>query len=330
MFPCPEATYFYGLGIVWAIAMEGREVRDIKVKEGMTVDEFVRAMSDSGGFTAEKLADAVDIVERMVRDEGCLTFLSFPACIIATGTRGVIVELVKRKLVDVVITTCGTLDHDLARTWKRYYHGDFAMDDAELREQGINRLGNVLVPDESYGLVLEERLVPMFEEILQGRDSISTREVIDQVGARLDSEDSLLYWAHRNGVPIFVPGITDGSFGSQLWMYWQTHRDLKVDLFEDEQELADLVFRAERSGALIVGGGISKHHVIWWNQFRGGLDYAVYMTTAVEYDGSLSGAQVREAISWGKVREDAWQVNVEGDATITLPILVAALVERSR
>ncbi|HOO04772.1 MAG TPA: deoxyhypusine synthase [Methanomassiliicoccales archaeon] len=310
--------------------MEGREVRDIKVKEGMTVDEFVRAMSDSGGFTAKKLADAVDIVERMVRDEGCLTFLSFPACIMATGTRGVIVELVKRKLVDVVITTCGTLDHDLARTWKRYYHGDFAMDDAELREQGINRLGNVLVPDESYGLVLEERLVPMFEEILQGRDSISTREVIDQVGARLDSEDSLLYWAHRNGVPIFVPGITDGSFGSQLWMYWQTHRDLKVDLFEDEQELADLVFRAERSGALIVGGGISKHHVIWWNQFRGGLDYAVYMTTAVEYDGSLSGAQVREAISWGKVREDAWQVNVEGDATITLPILVAALVERSR
>jgi deoxyhypusine synthase len=330
MFPCPEATYFYGLGIVWAIAMEGREVRDIKVKEGMTVDELVRAMSDSGGFTAKKLADAVDIVERMVRDEGCLTFLSFPACIMATGTRGVIVELVKRKLVDVVITTCGTLDHDLARTWKRYYHGDFAMDDAELREQGINRLGNVLVPDESYGLVLEERLVPMFEEILQGRDSISTREVIDQVGARLDSEDSLLYWAHRNGVPIFVPGITDGSFGSQLWMYWQTHRDLKVDLFEDEQELADLVFRAERSGALIVGGGISKHHVIWWNQFRGGLDYAVYMTTAVEYDGSLSGAQVREAISWGKVREDAWQVNVEGDATITLPILVAALVERSR
>ena len=310
--------------------MEGREVRDIKVKEGMTVDEFVRAMSDSGGFTAKKLADAVDIVERMVRDEGCLTFLSFPACIMATGTRGVIVELVKRKLVDVVITTCGTSDHDLARTWKSYYHGDFAMDDAELREQGINRLGNVLVPDESYGLVLEERLVPMFEEILQGRNSISTREVIDQVGARLDSEDSLLYWAHRNGVPIFVPGITDGSFGSQLWMYWQTHRDLKVDLFEDEQELADLVFRAERSGALIVGGGISKHHVIWWNQFRGGLDYAVYMTTAVEYDGSLSGAQVREAISWGKVREDAWQVNVEGDATITLPILVAALVERSR
>jgi len=308
--------------------MEERKVRDIKVEGGMSVDQLVRSMSESGGFTAKKLADAIDIVEKMVRDEKCLTFLSFPACIMATGTRGVIVELVKRKLVDVVITTCGTLDHDLARTWKDYYHGDFMMDDAELREKGMNRLGNVVVPDESYGLLLEERLVPMFEEILAGRDSISTHELIDEVGARLDNEESLLYWAHRNQIPIIVPGITDGSFGSQLWMYWQTHRDLKVDLFADEQELSGLVFRAEASGALIIGGGISKHHVIWWNQFRGGLDYAVYMTTAAEYDGSLSGAQVREAISWGKVREDAWQVNVEGDATITLPIMVASLIER--
>ncbi|HUT27772.1 MAG TPA: deoxyhypusine synthase [Methanomassiliicoccales archaeon] len=308
--------------------MEERKVSDIKVDTGMTVDQLVKAMSDSGGFTAKKLADAVDIVEKMVKDEECLTFLSFPACLMATGTRGVIVELVKRKLVDVVITTCGTLDHDLARSWKHYYHGDFNMDDAELREQGMNRLGNVIVPDESYGLVLEQRLLPMFEEILAGKESISTREIIDEIGARLDNEDSLLYWAHKNQIPIFVPGITDGSFGSQLWMYWQTHRNLKMDLFQDEQDLSGLVFHAERSGALIIGGGISKHHVIWWNQFRGGLDYAVYMTTAAEYDGSLSGAQVREAISWGKVRENAWQVNVEGDATITLPIMVASLVER--
>jgi deoxyhypusine synthase len=310
------------------ITMEERAVRDIKVDGNMSVDQLVRAMSESGGFTAQKLADAIDIVEKMVKDEKCLTFLSFPACIMATGTRGVIVELVKRKLVDVVITTCGTLDHDLARSWKDYYHGDFLMDDAELREHGMNRLGNVVVPDESYGLVLEERLIPMFEEILGGRDSISTREIIDEVGARLDNEDSLLYWAHRNQIPIYVPGITDGSFGSQMWMYWQSHRNLKIDLFADEQELSGLVFHADSSGALIIGGGISKHHVIWWNQFRGGLDYAVYMTTAAEYDGSLSGAQVREAISWGKVREDAWQVNVEGDATITLPIMVAAIVER--
>ena len=70
-------------------------------------------------------------------------------------------------------------------------------------------------------------------------------------------------------------------------------------------------------------GGISKHHVIWFNQFRNGLDYAVQVSTAVEYDGSLSGAQTREAISWGKVKEDASHITVEGDVTVLLPLVIA-------
>jgi deoxyhypusine synthase len=308
--------------------MEGRKVKDIAIAQGMTVDQLMRELKESGGFTGRKLADAVDIMEKMVRSDGCIKFLSFPACLMATGTRGVIVEMVKRKLVDVVITTCGTLDHDLARVWRNYYHGDFNLNDAELRNEGINRLGNVLVPDDSYGLILEERLIPMFEEILEGKSSISTRELIDAVASRIDDESSLLYWSHKNNIPIFVPGITDGSFGSQVWMYWQTHRNLHINLFQDEQDLSDMIFHAKETGAVIIGGGISKHHVIWWNQFRGGLDYAIYMTTALEYDGSLSGAQVREAVSWGKVKETADHVTVEGDATITLPMAVSSLIER--
>lgn len=304
-----------------------RPVKDIRLRSHMSVDELVRQWKESGGFTGRKVADAVDIVERMMRRD-CVRFLSFPACLMATGARGVLVELVRRRMVDVVITTCGTLDHDLARVWKDYYHGDFNMDDALLHQKGVNRLGNVLVPNESYGIVLERKLIPMFERILQGRNSISTREIIDEVGARIDDEGSLLHWCHRNKVPMYVPGITDGSFGSQLWMHWQTHRGLRMDLFGDEQELSDLTFDAKETGAIIIGGGISKHHTIWWNQFRGGLDYAVYLTTAPEYDGSLSGAQVREAVSWGKVKEDADQITVEGDATITLPVIVASVIHR--
>ena len=135
-------------------------------------------------------------------------------------------------------------------------------------------------------------------------------------------KDSILYWTWKNSIPIFVPGITDGAFGSQLWLFYQEHRDFKINLFSDEQELSDIVFDAKKTGALIVGGGISKHHVIWWNQFK------VYLTTAVEYDGSLSGAQTREAISWGKIKENADHVNVEGDATVTLPIIMAAVMDR--
>ena len=109
---------------------------------------------------------------------------------------------------------------------------------------------------------------------------------------------------------------------------WLTAPASLEEVFRDEQELSDITFEAKETGAIVVGGGISKHHTIWWNQFRGGLDYAVYLTTAVEYDGSLSGAQVREAVSWGKVKEGADQITVEGDATITLPIIVASLVDR--
>jgi len=305
-----------------------KPVKDIGIKNGMSVDSLVMEMGESGGFTGRKIAEAVDILEEMFSKDGCKTFLSFPACIMATGTRGVIVELVKRGLVDVIITTCGTLDHDLARIWRDYYHGEFFMDDAELRHQEVNRLGNVLVPDDSYGIILENMLIPMFGEILEGRDAISTRELIEQVGNRVEDENSLVHWCAKKGVPVYVPGITDGSFGSQLWMYWQTHRNLKIDLFKDEQELSDIAFEAEETGALIIGGGISKHHVIWWNQFRGGLDHAVYLTTAPEYDGSLSGARVREAVSWGKVKENADQLTVEGDATITLPLIVSAVIER--
>ena len=304
------------------------EVKDIKVKKGMTVNDLVKMMGESGGFTSQKLADATDIVEKMVKNKDCLRILSFPACIMATGTRGVIVDMVKNGYIDLIITTCGTLDHDLSRTWRAYYKGDFMMDDEKLRDHEISRLGNVLVPDECYGLILEEKLAPMFEEIFKDTLSLSTHEIIDQVGARLDNEDSLLYQCHKHNVPVFVPGITDGSFGCQLWMYYQMHRKLRIDLFGDEQMLSEMTDEAKETGAIIIGGGISKHHVIWWNQFRGGLDYAIYLTTAQEFDGSLSGAQIREAVSWGKVKPDAKKMTVEGDATISLPIIMAAVEDR--
>jgi len=99
---------------------------------------------------------------------------------------------------------------------------------------------------------------------------------------------------------------------------------------KDEQELSDIVFTAKKAGAIMIGGGISKHHVIWWNQFRGGLDYAIYLTTAEEWDGSLSGARIREAVSWGKVKETAPYITVEGDATITLPIIAGSVIGEGR
>ena len=305
-----------------------RAVKDMVLEKGMSVDALMRQWKESGGFTGRKLADATDIIERMERRE-CVKFLSFPACIIASGTRGIIRDMVKESLFDVIITTCGTLDHDIARIKKNYYHGDFGMNDTELHKKGINRLGNVFIPNESYGIVLEELIQPFLEKLwTKGRKEWAVYELIWELGRELDDETSIIYWAQKNRIPVFVPGITDGAVGSQLWLFYQEHRDFKLDLFKDEQALADIVFPSKKTGALMIGGGISKHHTIWWNQFRDGLDYVVYITTAQEHDGSLSGAKINEAISWGKVREDAKQVTIEGDATVILPLLYGALLHR--
>jgi len=298
----------------------------------MDTNQLIKELYDAGGFTAKKVAEGVDILEHMVKEKNCVKFLSFPACIISTGTRGVIKEVLKRKLFDVVITTTGTLDHDLARVWKDYYHGSFIADDRKLHQQGVNRLGNIFIPLECYGKILEEKIQPVLKELYAVKQKWSTKDLIWEFGKRLEKEkngkDSILYWAWKNKIPIYVPGITDGAFGSQLWMYYQDHRNFTIDLFHDEQDLSDIVFTAKETGAFIIGGGISKHHVIWWNQYCDGLDHAVYITTAVEHDGSLSGAQTREAISWGKIAERAENITIEGDATVLLPLMISALLER--
>jgi deoxyhypusine synthase len=312
--------------------MKKQPVQDIELTSNMTTNQLIKAMYNSGGFSAKKVADGVNILEHMMKEKNCMKFLSFPACIISTGTRGVIKELLKRKLFDVVITTTGTVDHDLARVWKDYYHGSFIADDKELHQREINRLGNIFIPLECYGTILEEKIQPILNELYAERQKWSTKDLIWEFGKRLEKEkngkDSVMYWAWKNKIPIYVPGITDGAFGSQLWMYYQDHRNFTIDLFKDEQELSDIVFTAKKTGALIIGGGISKHHVIWWNQYCNGLSYAVYITTAVEYDGSLSGAQTREAISWGKIAEKADNITIEGDATVLLPLMTSALLER--
>ncbi|MEM1581839.1 MAG: deoxyhypusine synthase [Candidatus Bathyarchaeia archaeon] len=305
---------------------EREAIKDYALYEGMSVSDLISQMRGAWGFTAGKIVAGVDVMKKMINDDKCLKFLSFPACIVATGTRGVLKEIVKRRMTDVVVTTCGTLDHDLARCWKNYYRGSFELNDKRLHRMGINRLGNILIPNESYGIIIEKKMQELLSALWnEGVREISSREISREIGLRLCNEDSILYWAAKNNIPIYVPGIMDGAVGYQIWLFSQDHK-LKIDLLKDEQEINDLIFSAKRTGALIVGGGISKHHVIWWNQFKGGLDYAVYITTAVEWDGSLSGARVREAISWGKVKETAKHVTIEGDATLILPLIMATLI----
>jgi len=306
----------------------GRPVKDIQINSNMPIEKIFEELSQSGGFESVNLSEGLGILTEMISDKQCLRFVSFVGAVISTGLRGIIKDMIKNKWFDVAITTCGALDHDIARHFSHYNEGSFTMDDNELANQNIHRLGNVLVPMDSYGPLIEEKMQLFLEEEYQkGTREMSTAEICKMIGKHL-GEDSFLFWANKNDIDVVVPGIMDGAVGSQIWLFTQKHSDFRLNLTEDANLLSGLIFKAEKSGAFMIGGGISKHHTLWWNQYREGLDYAFYITTAQEFDGSLSGALVREAISWGKVTKEAKQATLHAEVTTTLPFIYAALISK--
>ena len=306
----------------------GKPVEDMSIRNDTRVEKIFEQMSKSGGFESRNLAESLDILTAMIKDDDCQKFLSLVAAIISTGLRGIVKDMIKNKWFNVVITTCGALDHDIARHFSNYNEGSFTLDDAKLADQNIHRLGNVLVPMQSYGPLIEEKMQSFLEEEYnKGTREMSTEDICKMIGSHL-GEDSFLYWASKNDIKVIVPGIVDGAVGSQIWMFTQKHADFKLNITKDADTLSGIIFKAKKSGALMLGGGISKHHTLWWNQYREGLDYAVYITTAQEFDGSLSGALVREAISWGKVAQNAKQTTIHAEITTVLPFLYSALLSR--
>ncbi|AJM92829.1 putative deoxyhypusine synthase [Nitrosopumilus piranensis] len=306
----------------------GRPVKDIQIDSNTSIEKIFEELSQSGGFESVNLSTGVEILAEMISDKQCLRFISFVGAVVSTGLRGILKDMLKNKWFDVAITTCGALDHDIARHFSHYKEGSFTMDDNELADQDIHRLGSVLVPMDSYGPLIEEKMQAFLEEEYQnGVKEMTTAQICKMIGKHL-GEDSFLYWAYKNDISVVVPGIMDGAVGSQIWLFTQKHNDFKLNMAGDADLLSGFIFKAEKSGAFMIGGGISKHHTLWWNQYREGLDYAFYITTAQEFDGSLSGALVREAISWGKVTQKAKQSTLHAEVTTILPFIYSSLVSK--
>jgi len=216
------------------------------------------------------------------------------------------------------------------KTKKPFLLGDFNVSDIELHKRGTNRIGNIFVPTDRYEL-LEEMLQPFFGKMLEKQKKegkmISPSELIFELGKTVEDEKSIIYWATKNNIPIFCPGITDGALGLQLYFFKQENKEFGIDVTGDFDRAAQMVLTADKTGGIILGGGIAKHQLIGLNILRDGLDYAVYMTTAGEGDGSLSGARPKEAKSWSKIKEEGNVVCVEGDVTINFSILALKMKE---
>ncbi len=300
-------------------------VSDIRLKGGMSVTELVDQFRNSG-FQTHNISVAAEILKLMANDKATI-FLSFTSNISASGIRGIIIDLVKNRRVHALVVSSGALDEDITRAKMPYFQGSFEADDAALGRDGINRMGNLLVPNECYEY-LEEKISGVLKQIYAagGREFTAT-DLIRQIGLNLGTENSFVYQAAKSGIPVFCPGISDGAVGLQLAFFQQTHPDFRVNELKSAIDAIDFAMVAKKKGkvgAIILGGGIAKHHTIISNILGGGLDYAIYINSSSPYHGSLSGATTSEAKSWGKIGENARDVTIFGDAAVIFPLLMAS------
>ena len=302
-------------------------VRHMRLRAGMTCDELVREMGGAGVIGAGRLARAVDIVTEMFGDPDYTVFLSLSGPLVPSGMRLIFTDLIKEGYVNAIITNGANIVHDLVESMGEHHLiGSLKEDDRELWEKGINRAYDIFMESHIF-IDLEKQLGEILDSIPEERRlETPIHGLLEEIGLRLNDENSILYNAARHGIPIFSPGLLDSMIGIPLWMYSQRSR-LKLNPIRDFECLAELVYDAKKAGAIILGGGVPKHHTLYINTLREGLDGAIQISSARPDDGSLSGAPLTEGISWGKVRGEKI-TSVFGDVTIIFPLVIAAALER--
>jgi deoxyhypusine synthase len=307
---------------------ENRRVEDFAPKK-QTVDELVRQLK-STAFNGRQLAEAVDIVEEMAKEKGCVKFLGLAGALVPAGMRGCIVEFIKNGWVDVIVSTGANMTHDMAIGFGEHYLQCIPDEskDEELRKKHISRIYDVLSPDKT-SETFETGMQKILADI--GEGSFATYELMKMIGDRLKDENSIVRAAAKHGVKIIIPAFFDSIFGFQVWMYSQEHK-LAIDERKDLDYLINLHYALKgkcNSGALLLGGGVPKNYILQSVLIpEKPHKYVVQVTADVPQFGGLSGATLSEAISWGKVTKESRLCTVHCDATIALPIIASALKER--
>lgn len=277
------------------------------------------------GIQATNLAKGIDIVNEMI-ESGSKIFLSCTSNMVSSGNREIIKFLVKYNYISVIVMSAGGVEEDIIKTFKPFVLGSFDVPGRILFEKGIGRIGNIFAPYDRY-LYFEKFMTPFFAEIYRKQKEknrpFTPSELISELGRAVDDEDSILYWAHKNNIPVFCPAITDGALGDLMYFQRKRKCDFYIDVAGDHEKIVKYTLAHEKTSAILLGGGVSKHYVLNSNIFKEGLDHAVYITTADEYDASDSGGNQQEAITWAKLKVDAPNVKIKCEASIAFPLLVA-------
>ncbi|XP_049416574.1 deoxyhypusine synthase-like [Epinephelus fuscoguttatus] len=323
------------------------KIRGYDFNEGVDLQAVLKTYITTG-FQASSMGLAIQEINKMIEkrlepveeDEGklkqvpdehrsrsgCTIFLGYTSNLISSGVRETIRYLAQHKMVDVIVTTAGGVEEDFIKCLAHTYLGEFSLPGKDLRLKGINRIGNLLVPNDNY-CKFEDWLMPILDQMLLEQKTEGTKwtpsKMIHRLGKEINNTDSVYYWAYKNNIPVFSPALTDGSLGDMLYFHSFKNPGLVLDIVEDIRRLNSQAVFAKRTGMIILGGGLVKHHISNANLMRNGADHAVFVNTGQEFDGSDSGARPDEAVSWGKIRTDAKPVKVYADASLVFPLIVA-------
>lgn len=309
-------------------------VTHMQLKPGMTVNQLIEQFKNSGSFGAGRLSTAVDAYEEMARDQKCTIFLALAGAMVPAGLRTVIADLMRRRLIDALVSTGANMVHDLIEaTGGHHYQGHWFVDDYQLYKYHIYRIYDVFVPEEDF-VKADETLVKMFDEIATKteRKPLSTNELMWEIGKRLKDKNSIVRSGYESKVPIFLPAMRDSEFAYIHRVHQrrsEAQEALMVDAFREVPELLDITGRSERLGMICLGGGVPRNSVQHAALMTGkGLDYSIVLTMDRPEPGGLSGSTIEETISWGKLKVKASKVMVISDALIAFPLMTAAVLER--
>ena len=305
-----------------------KKVKDFKWKQGMSIEEMLDSFG-SLGYQAIELSEAEKVVLKMKRSEAKI-FLTFTSNMVTSGLRGFFAQLCKLNIPSILVTTSGAVEEDIMKSFGEIFEvTNFHADDTALHERGENRVGNLLIHTESY-IQFEDKMGEYLKKVYEKKKRISVSELLYEIGLMIKDENSILYQAAKNKIPIYCPGIADSSFGFQLYMFQQKNPEFVVDTIKDVGRVTTDLSFDDKKGLISLGGSISKHYAVFSALLSGGFDYAVYLTTSHASSGSMSGATTQEAKSWGKIKDDGDAATVNGDVCITFPLMMCSALDKMK
>jgi deoxyhypusine synthase len=297
-------------------------IKPIKLEKEMKVKDLVKQMSNAG-FNARKLGTATAIANSMFQNKETKVFMGLAGAMVPAGMKQIIIDLIKAKRIDVLVTTGANLTHDLIEALgEQHFHCD-TWDDEEFNKKGYDRIYNVLMKNSVY-----EKTEDFFEKHWKElQKATNIKQLLEKIAELLPKDsNSILRACLDNNVQLYCPALSDSGIGLMIWGRKAAGKKLQIDAFDDMNDIIDFAWKEKSKGVIYVGGGVPKNFIQQSLQFSSGADYGIQITTDQTSPGGSSGAPLEEGKSWGKLKHQAKYVDVFCDATIALPLIFSELI----